>query len=152
FVRVGTTVYGVDSLRRQIYTLDPSTGIVAPIGTAWSSTYADVESLAYDPVGDRLFAVDRTTCQLLRINRTNNTLTSIGNRTLGAYPQVHSLAWLAATGQLYAVDQTTRALLTIDPSTGIPTRVATVDAVPHGRIEELDFLGDRLYGLEAIDD
>jgi hypothetical protein len=152
FVRVGATVYGVDSLRRQIYTLDPATGIVSPIGTAWSSTYADVESLAYDPTGDRLFAVDRTTCQLLRIDRSNNGLTPIGNRTLGLYPQVYSLAWRAATGSLYAVDQATRALLAIDPSTGAPTRVASVALVPHGRIEELGFVGDRLYGLLAIDD
>jgi hypothetical protein len=151
FVRIGPTVYGVDALRRQIYTLDPATGIVAPIGTAWPAMYADVESLAYDPIGDRLFAVDRTTAQLLLIDRSNNTLTPIGTRTLAAYPQIHSLAWRAATGMLYAEDQDSRALLTIDPVMGRPTPVAYLPADPHGRIEELEFVGDRLYGVKAFD-
>jgi hypothetical protein len=151
-VRIGTTIYGIDGLRRMLYTLDPATGIVSPIGTAWPSTYADVESLAYDAGRNRLYAVDRTTGQLLILSRTGGTVTLVGNRTLSAYANIRSLAYRPANGLLYAVDQTTRGLLSIDPNTGVPTYLSTMAAEAHGRIEELEFFNDKLYGIDAIDD
>ena len=150
-VRIGTVVYGVDALRRQIYTVDLATGIVSPIGTAWPATYADVESMTYDPVGDRLFAVDRATQQLLRIDRSNNAVTPVGASTLSAFPEIHSLAWRASDSRLYAVDQSSNAVLRIDPATGTPAILSHLPADPTGRIEELEFVGNRLYGVLAID-
>src|SRR5206468_3389587 len=55
-------------------------------------------------------------------------------------------------GLLYAADQATRAILSIDPGTGAPTVVSHASAEPHGRFEELEFVGDRLYGVDALDD
>ena len=151
-VRIGSTVYGIDALRRMIYTLDMTSGIVSPIGTAWSATYADVESLAYEATRNRLLAVDRTTGQLLEISRTTGALTPIGNRTLSAYGRIHSLAWRPSNGRLYAVDQTMRRVLSIDPVTGVPTSLSTMPVQPNSRVEELEFVGDKLYGVLAIDD
>jgi len=151
FVRVGATVYGIDGLRRMLYTLDGQTGIVTPIGTAWPALFRGVESLAYDAAGDRLFAVDRASRQLLRIHRGTGTLTPVGAATLAAYPEVRSLAWNPGNSRLYAVDQSTRTLLSIDPATGVPSIVSIMAPESHARIEELEFVGDRLYGIQAID-
>ncbi len=149
FARVGGTVYGIDAFFRQLYLLDPVTGIVTPIGPPWPAQYASVQSLAYDAAGDRLFSVDQSTGQLLRINRSNGALILVGNATLAAYAQVHSLGWRASNSRLYAVDQATQAILGIDPATGAPTIVSHI-ANAGARIEELEFVGDRMYGVNAL--
>jgi hypothetical protein len=151
-VRVGATIYGIDGLRRMLYTLDPATGIVTPIGTPWSSTWADVESLAYDAGRNRLYAVDRTTGQLLILSPTGAPVTLVGNRTLAGYANVRALASRPANGLLYAVDQASHAVLSVDPVTGAPTYLCTMATEAHGRIEELEFHNDRLYGVDALDD
>ena len=151
-VRVGSAIYGIDGLRRMLYTLDAATGVVTPIGAAWPATYADVESLAYDAGRDRLYAVDRTTGQLLLLSRTGAPVAPVGNRTLAGYAQIRSLAFRPANGLLYAVDQATRSILAVDPNTGVPTFLCTMAAEAHGRIEELEFFNDRLYGIDALDD
>ncbi len=151
-VRVGSTIYGIDGLRRMLYTLDPTTGIVTPIGAAWPATYADVESLAYDAGRNRLYAIDRTTGQLLILGLSGAPVALVGNRTLAGYANIRSLASRPANGLLYAVDQASHAILSIDPVTGIPTYLCTMAAEAHGRIEELEFKNDRLYGVDALDD
>ena len=150
-LRVGSTIYGIDALRRMLYTLDPSTGIVTPIGsTAWPTTYSDVESLAYDPTGDRLFAEDRPTGQLLLIDRSTGSPRPVGTATLAGFLGIRSLAWRSSTGLLYAVDNVSLAILSIDPSTGMPSVLSNLAHDNSGRIEDLEFVGDRLYGVRAI--
>jgi len=125
---------------------------VTPIGAPWPAMYSDVESLAYDAGHDRLYAVDRTTGQLLLLSRTGAAVALVGNRTLAGYAQVRALAFRPANGRLHAVDQASHSLLSIDPSSGIPTVLCTMATEAHGRVEELDFFNDKLYGVDAIDD
>ncbi len=150
FVRVGSQIYGIDAFLRQLYLLDGATAVVTPIGPPWSSQYSDVQSLAYDPAGDRLFAVDQPTGQLLRIDRTSGALTPIGAQTLAAWPEVRSLAWRASDARLYAVDQTSDALIRIHPTTGAGAFVVGLASDPNARIEELEFVADKLYAVNAF--
>ena len=146
-VRVGATVYGIDVFLRRFYSLDPATGIVTPIGPAWSASYASVESLAYDPVGDDLYAVDRVAGQLLSIDRATGVVTPIGSQTLLAWTSIRSLAWRESDARLYAVDQATDQLVRIVPATGAGTAIVTLAAEPTRRIEELQFVADKLYAV-----
>jgi hypothetical protein len=150
-VRVGATVYGIDVSQRRLYTLDPGTGIVTPIGSPWSSSHAAVECLAHDPVGDRFFAVDRLSGQLLRIDRATAIVTPIGIQTLLAWPSIRSLAWRDSDAKLYAVDQGSDQLVRIDPATGTGTAILTLASDPDRRIEELQFVSDRLYAMNDLD-
>ena len=149
-VAIGTAVYGVDVGRRQIYTVDPNTGIVTPVGAQFASTWGSVHSLAYDPAGDRLFAVDLVKRQLLRLNYVSGAVTTVGSATLSGWPLVRALAWRATDAKLYAVDQSTNWLLELDPNTGQVTPVAALTPDPGARIDELDFYDGELYAMNAL--
>jgi hypothetical protein len=125
---------------------------VTPVGAAWSSQWTDVESLAYEGARNRLLAVDRPTGQLLELSRTTGAAIPIGNRTLASFTNIRSLAWRSTTGLLYAVDQTTRSIVSINPADGGAAVLCTMAPELHGRIEELEFVGDRMYGIDALDD
>lgn len=146
-VRVGATVYGIDVALRRLYTLDPGTGIVTPVGAQWSSSYTAVESLAHDPVGDRFFAVNRIGGQLLSIDRATGVVTPVGTQTLLAWPLIRALAWRDSDSMLYAVDQFSDQLVRIDPSTGIGTAILGLASEPSRRIEEIQFVADKLYAV-----
>lgn len=146
-VRVGATVYGIDVSLRRLYTLDPGTGIVTPVGAQWSTSYTAVESLAYDPVGDRFLAVNRIGGQLLSIDRASGVVTPVGTQTLLAWPLIRSLAWRDSDAKLYAVEQLSDQLVRIDPATGIGTAILGLASEPNRRIEELQFVGDELYAV-----
>jgi hypothetical protein len=149
--RVGADVYGIDVTVRRLYVLDPGTGIVAPVGSPWSPSYAGVESLAYDATGDRFFAVDRPTGQLLTIARASGVVAPVGVQTLLAWPSIRSLAWRDADAKLYAVDQSSDQLVRIDPATGIGTAILALASDPNRRIEELQFVADQLYAVNDVE-
>ncbi|MFN0009038.1 MAG: hypothetical protein ACKVXR_14140 [Planctomycetota bacterium] len=146
-VRVGATVYGIDVSLRRLYTLDPGTGIVTPVGAQWSTSYTAVEALAHDPVGDRFFAVNRIGGQLLSIDRATGVVTPVGSQTLFAWPLIRSLAWRDSDAMLYAVDQSSDQLVRIDPATGIGTAILGLAIEPNRRIEEIQFVADKLYAV-----
>lgn len=148
-VRVGADVYGIDVTVRRLYTLDPGTGIVSPVGSAWSSSYSAVESLAYDAAGDRFLAVDGPSGQLLSLDRTSGAVTPVGAQTLLAWPSIRALAWRDSDARLYAVDQASDQLVRIDPATGVGTAILALASDPDRRIEEIQFVADKLY---AVDD
>lgn len=150
FVQVGSTVYGVDASRRQIYTLNGSTGLVTPVGAQFNSAWTNLYSLAYDPTRDVIFGVDQQDKQLISFNRATGQGTAIGTGTLVGYPQVRSLAYRAANDRLYAVDQATDRLLSIHPTTGAVTVVVTTTPDPSAQIEDLQFFDDVLYASNGL--
>ena len=146
-VRVGAQVYGVESSLRFLYTLDVATAICTKVGSAYTSAYTTVDSLAYDAPHDRLFAVDLADKQLLLFSRTTGFPTPVGSGTLSGYPLVRSLAYRASNDRLYAVDQATSMLVQMNPNTAAVTPVVTLTPIANARIEELEFWGDDLYGV-----
>ena len=140
-------VHGVDVAQRHLYTVHIDSGHCTPIGPKFSSLYSNVESLAYDRVQGRLYAVDLLQRQLLRINVATGQLTLIGSSTLLPHYLIRALAYREADGMLYAFDQYHSVLLRVDPATGSRVVVLSVPPDPSFRIEELEFVEDRLYAV-----
>ncbi|MCY3000947.1 MAG: DUF4394 domain-containing protein [Planctomycetota bacterium] len=150
WIRINGTYYGSDVALRQLYTINPSTGLaVAVNATQWSTTWSNVMSLAYDPVGDRIFAVDLNRKQLLRINRTTGAITGVGSTTLAGYQQVKSLAWHDPSSTLYAIDNNSKRLLLINPNTGAVTQSILVQMAVGRQFEDIMFYRGQLYGSYA---
>ncbi len=147
--RINGQIYGIESARRVLYTVDVQTGLCTQIGLP-SSTYKNVYSLAYDPAGDRLFAVDLLKKQLLKFNRFTGVITKVGAQTLTTYKFIRALAYRPSDGYLYAVDQGLDRLIKIDTLTGVPTFVRQLPADPISRIEELEFRDDQLYASQGL--
>ncbi len=147
--RINGQIYGIESGRRVLYTVDVQTGLCTQIGLP-SSTFKNVYTLAYDPVGDRLFAVDLLKKQLLSFNRFTGVITKVGYQTLKTYKFIRALAYRPSDGLLYAVDQGLDRLITIDTLTGLPTFVRQLPADPISRIEELEFRDDQLYASQGL--
>jgi hypothetical protein len=150
WIRINGTYYGSDVALRQLYTVNPSTGLATVVNaTQWSSTWSNVMSLAYDPVGDRIFAVDLNRKQLLRINRTTGAITGVGSTTLAGYQQVKSLAWHEPSSTLYAIDNNSKRLLLINPNTGAVTQSILVQIAATRQFEDIMFYRGELYGSYA---
>ncbi len=150
WIDVGGVIYGSDVARRQLYTVNPYTGLATPVNaTGWSTTWSNVMSLAHDPVGDRLFAVDLLRKQLLRIQRTTGAITAVGTGTLAGYQQVKSLAYHQPSDTLYAVDNFTKRVLLLNPITGAVTQSVLVQMAVNRQFEDVMFFGGELYGSYA---
>ena len=150
WIDVGGVIYGSDVALRQLYTVNPSTGIAAPVNaTGWSTTWSNVMSLAHDPVGDRLFAVDLFRKQLLKIQRTTGAISAVGSGTLAGYQQVKSLAYHQPSDMLYAVDNYTKRLLLLNPNTGAVTQSVLVQMAVNRHFEDIQFFAGELYGSYA---
>jgi hypothetical protein len=150
WIDVNGVIYGSDVALRQLYTVNPYTGLATPVNaTGWSTTWANVMSLAHDPVNDRLFAVDLFRKQLLRIQRTTGAVTAVGSGTLAGYQQVKSLAYHAPSDTLYAVDNYTKRLLLLNPTTGAVTQSVLVQIALNRQFEDVMFFGNELYGSYA---
>lgn len=147
--RINGVIYGIESGRRLLYTVDVQTGLCTPIGSP-STTYGNVYCLAYDATNDRLFAVDLLKKQLLSYNRFTGVITKVGIQTLTTYKFIRSLAYRESDGFLYAVDQGLDKLIRIDPISGFPTVVRQMPVDPMSRIEELEFDGDDLYASNGL--
>lgn len=142
-IPIGGQIYGIESFRRSLYTVDVQTGLCSAIGP--QNTWKNVYSLAYDLAGDRLFGVDLLKKNLLTFNRTTGVVTKVGTNTLKGFNLIRALAYRPSNGLLYAVDQGKSQLITINPSTGVPTFLRQYPKVPISRIEELEFYNDQLY-------
>ncbi len=150
WIDVGGVIYGSDVAQRQLYTVNPYTGLATPVNaTGWSTTWSNVMSLAHDPVGDRLFAVDLLRKQLLRIQRTTGAITAVGTGTLAGYQQVKSLAYHQPSDTLYAVDNFTKRVLLLNPITGAVTQSVLVQMAVNRQFEDVMFFGGELYGSYA---
>jgi hypothetical protein len=145
-VLIGTTVWGIESGRRYLYTLDANTGECFPVGPA--NTWQDVYSLAYDAAGDRLFGVDLLKKKVLKFNRTTGAVTALAN-SLQGWPLIRALAFDDSSGWLYAIDQSSNKMIRVDPVTGAGTfyRQMTID--PAYRIEELHFWHGKMYASKG---
>lgn len=147
-LRIGGQVYGIESARRYLYTVDEVTGVCTPIGPA--NTWKNVYSLAYDPTLDQMYAVDLLKKQLLKINRHTGVVTKVGVNTLKGYYLIRALAFRQSDGYLYAIDQGKSQLIKINPVTGVPSLVRQYPKVSTSRIEELEFVGDDLYAMLGL--
>lgn len=147
--RINGQIYGIESARRVLYTVDVQTGLCTQIGLP-SSTYKNVYSLAYDATNDRLFAVDLLKKQLIKFNRFTGVITKVGAQTLKNYKFIRALAYCEADGFLYAVDQGKDQLIKIDTLTGVPTFVRQLPIDPISRIEELEFKDGQLYASNGL--
>ncbi|MBI5433806.1 MAG: hypothetical protein HZA52_13320, partial [Planctomycetes bacterium] len=145
-VYIGSTVWGIESLKRYLYTVDPNTGECFPVGP--QNTWQDVYSLAYDEAGDRLWGVDLLKKKLLRFNRTTGVVTALPS-SMSGWQLMRSLAYEDTTGWLYSIDQNTNKMVRIDPATGAATfyRQMTID--PSYRIEELHFWHGKMYASKG---
>jgi hypothetical protein len=151
-VDVGGVPWGNAVLTRELFTIDPDTGLCTTMTAPFSSQFDAVHSMAYDAAGDRLFAVDLVDRQLLRLDRTVGGATQVGNSTLSAWPLIRALAYDAAQDRLLAVDQATDALIEISPTTGAATFLTTVAVFPNARLEDLTFFGGALYASLGYED
>ncbi len=149
-VEIGGVVYGVDATRRQLYTLNTTSGLVTPVGSQFSTNWANVHGLAWDAAGQRLFAIDLVRKQILRINPANGVVTTVGSATLAGLTGLRSLAYRASEDRLYAVDFASGQLLRVHPTTGAITQSVAMAPNPGARIEELEFYGGRLYGMNGL--
>jgi len=150
WIDVGGVIYGSDVALRQLYTVNPTTGLATPVhASGWSTTWSNVMSLAHDPVGDRLFAVDLYRKQLLRIQRTTGAISTVGSGTLAGYQQVKSLAYHQPSDTLYALDNYTKRLLLLNPTTGALTQSVLVQMAVNRQFEDIQFFGGELYGSYA---
>lgn len=149
-VEIGGVVHGVDATRRQLYTLNTTTGLVTPIGAQFSTNWANVHGLAYDAAGARLFAIDLVRKQILRINPANGVVTTVGAATLAGLTGLRSLAYRASDDRLYAVDFASGQLLKVHPTTGAITQAIAMAPNPGARIEELEFFGGQLYAMNGL--
>ena len=148
-VDVNGTIYGTVVLLRQLFTLDPQTGICTPVGAPYPAQYTSVHSLAFDPTGGWIYGIDMGSKQLLRIDPLTAAVTAIGSGTLAGYPGVKSLAYDDQTSTLYANDQATDSLVSISPVTGAVTFVGTMFPFPNGQIEDMQFLDGELYAVNG---
>ncbi|MCK6448551.1 MAG: hypothetical protein L6Q99_19340, partial [Planctomycetes bacterium] len=146
-VYVGSTVYGIESLKRYLYTVDPNTGECFPIGAA--NTWQDVYCLAYDAAGDRLFGVDLLKKRVLRFNRTTGAVTALPT-SISGWQLVRALAYDDTSGWLYAIDQNTNKMIRIDPATGAATFFKQMTIDPTFRIEELHFWHGKMYASKGF--
>ncbi|HUR27808.1 MAG TPA: hypothetical protein VM509_06455 [Planctomycetota bacterium] len=144
---INNQLYGIESFRRFLYTVVPSTGVCTPIGPA--NTYQDVYSLAYDAAGDRLFGVDLLKKKLLLFNRSTGVVTPVPG-SLQGHPLIRALAYNDADQMLYANDQQHDTLLRINPANSAVTVVALMPIEPFGRIEELSFFHGELYASDGL--
>lgn len=149
-VEIGGVVHGVDATRRQLYTLNATTGLVTPIGAQFSTQWANVHGLAYDSAGARLFAIDLVRKQILRIDPVSAVVTTVGSSTLAGLTGLRSLAYRATDDRLYAVDFPSGQLLKVHPTTGAITQAIAMAANPGARIEELEFYGGQLYAMNGL--
>ena len=140
---IGGQVYGIESFRRSLYTVDVQSGLCTAIGpqNIWKNVY----SLAYDQAGDRLFGVDLLKKNLLTFDRFTGAVTKVGTNTLKGYNLIRALAYRPSDGFLYAVDQGRAQLIKINPATGVPTFVRQFIKSSLYRVEELEFRDDQLY-------
>ncbi len=149
-VDINGVMYGVDATRRQLYTVNTSTGLVTPVGAPFSSNWANVHGLAWDSAGQRLFAIDLVRKQILRIDPSNGVVTTVGFSTLAGLTGLRSLAYRASDDRLFAVDFNSGQLLRMNPTTGAITQSVAMAPNPGARIEELAFHGGRLYGTNGL--
>ncbi len=149
-VEIGGVMYGVDATRRQLYTLNTSTGLVTPVGAPFSTNWANVHGLAWDDAGQRLFAIDLVRKQILRIAPTTGVVTTVGFSTLAGLTGLRSLAYRASDDRLYAVDFNSGQLLRVHPTTGAIVQSVAMAPNPGARVEELAFHGGRLYGTNGL--
>lgn len=103
FININGTIYGVDQGRRDLYTIDPATAVVTPIGSPWS--YPNMGSLAYDAAQDLLYGIDYNSHFLFKINRTTAVTTPF---ILLPLNDVHSMEYV--NGFFYVIDNATQAL------------------------------------------
>jgi hypothetical protein len=142
FERIGLFDYGIDAFFGQLYTYDPSTAIVSPIGGGTS--YSRLFGLAYDSAADILYSVDQATRKVLKFNRTTGNATTVGTLP-SAHSDVHGLAFRTANGLLYYCDDATEGLYTFDPATKVSNLVLALNDGPSALFDELHFFHDRLF-------
>lgn len=151
-VDIGGVPVGNTVLRRELFSIDPVTGLSAVIAGPWDAQWNSVHSMAYDVAGDRLFAVDMVARQLLLIDHVSGVASKIGNGTLSAWPLIRSLAYDPGADLLYAVDQGTFSLIAISPTNGSASFLTTVAPFAGTRIEELSFVDGELYAVHGRED
>lgn len=149
-IPINGQIYGIESYRRSLYTVDVQTGLCSAIGP--QNTWKDVYSLAYDAAGDRLFGVDLLKKQLLKFNRSTGVVTKVGAQTLKGYYLIRALAYRPSNNLLYAIDQGKSQLITINPVTGVPTFLRQFPKIATQRVEELEFFNDQLYASLGLMD
>jgi hypothetical protein len=152
-IRVGSVVYGVDTFRERVYTLDPLSSIVTPLspkigpGTGWSSRLG---CLAHDPTSDRIYMVDWrvTPNRLFAVDRATGTPIPAQGVALRTVPfgDVRGLVYAPAIGLFYLYDAATRAIYTLDPATGATAFVVAPDHGAGDYYDDLALEDGDLYG------
>jgi len=117
------TLYGVDAVRRELMTLDPSTGAATRVGNKLG--FNAVEGLAFDPLSGTLYGTDIETDVLLVIDPVTAVATAVGPLGFGT---VLGLACDPGSGVLFATDHFTDQLLRVDPATGAATAIGPFGA------------------------
>lgn len=130
------TVYAIDPLSSQIYTMDIDTGATSFLSTTVSDTIADI---AFDPISDTLYGLGRNSSQLWEINPDTGNATLIGN----AGP-VRAGITFSASGIMYGLGVFNGDLYTIDPATAGVTFIGGSGPEP-GTLEDADMTPGNIY-------
>jgi len=108
---------------RQLYRLNPATGMGTLVGTFVLPTSTDeIRTLAFDTVSEKLYGTSDVDSNLYEINPNTAALTLIGHVGLS---QLGGMGADAA-GNLYGIKEDTGGIYLIDELTATPTLVSTV--------------------------
>lgn len=130
------TVYAIDPLSSQIYTMDIDTGATSFLSTTMNDTIADI---AFDPISDTLYGLGRNSSQLWEINPDTGSASLIGNTG----PVRAGIAF-SDSGTMYGLGVNTGDLYSIDPSTAQSTLIGGSGPQP-GTLEDADMTRGNLY-------
>ncbi len=144
FERVGSTVYGIDTYTRILYTIDLDQALITQVGNPNASN-GSMSSLAYDPLSDSMYMVSRNQMNLYTLDFRNTAQQTylFGNSAL---QDVRGLAFNPADNLLYAQSAATGNLLTIDPITKQVNALFNLSDGMGGFYDELQFFNGQLYG------
>jgi hypothetical protein len=139
-IRVGSTIYGIDTAHRSFYTLNGDSGLVTPIGTF---ALGSASGLAYDVSNDVMYVSSYSQSNLFTLNRTTGATDLWLHHS--ALQSIRGIAFNNANGLLYAVSLAGN-ILSIDPvSKSVQTAVTPVNDVPGSFYDELAFFNGELY-------
>jgi hypothetical protein len=157
-ILIGPTVYGIDTFLEQLYSVDPLSGIVTPVGGEAGNPTWDTRlgSLAYDPVSDLIYSLNWRPIEnhLAAFDRTTESWSVMWSEL--PVSDARGLAWSGTESLLYLVDTISGEIHTLDPVDGTTVFVLTPDHYPGPILDgesldelfydELQFYDGRLFG------
>ncbi len=120
-------LYGVETLHKKLYRIDPVTGASTPVGSGHGR---QLRSLAYVSGSQSLYSIDVGSRELVTLDSTNGSSLLVGR--LPGYGSWESLCYDVSSESLYASDTSSELLYSIDMVSAGATAVLPLGVGPFG--------------------